>query len=1413
MREPPPKSCGTVTWGTIRAFLPTGVPENLQSGVAVIVRALLLVSFLTGLARGQLATPENPVYVDDAPAARDVLLRLDDLIAQGSIREAVREVQQVLDTNAERVLPSSTDEGLFVSVRTVLRQRLIDDPALLAAYRETIEPEAASLLERSRLEELVRTRVLTPSGYEGVLRLAQLHVEAARFEAALRTLQELVGHPDFNQRRDDAIALARLIARYIEHDGAEALMQQWNAGVVLERIEPPSWIDRPGLGAMSVGPDTNIAGIVPRPLASVSLSPIQAPEPSAQDAGFVPRRGVADRDGGVNWTLPAAMGDVVYTNDGDTITAWDRFTLRQVWRVARRQEQSDDLFQQIEIRRRQSRRIEDASEVTVYGDRIIAVTGLAISGTRQGDGRAHCIDRHSGRVIWSVDPAELDPQLSDGSIRGPAEVVEGTVVFAVRKSARERRIVSVYLVGLDIEDGSLKWTRLIGSAGALPFQTSARFAERLSSGRGLIFRGDEIGIIAAVRADNGQVQWVRRYPSFRLYDNDVRPAWASTGPVVRDNSVFAISPDREQVVRLDAETGARLGQIDASRLGEPFYLLATRSHLVAVGESRLAWMRFDEFPRGRVELSEELGPPAVVGRASVAGERVVVPRDGFITTIDTASGEEVDTAVDRAGNVLALDGQLLVADRDSLHSYMVWEVASELLAQRVEDDPDNPVPAATLAELAYRAGKFDRIIESVDLALATIARDPQAHESTRAALFQAVLDMLDPDSSRQSQGAQTRITDLSTLMALSERLEALAEQPEELVAHRLIEARLREAGGQPARAVESLQEILADSLLASSFWQGGQLTIRADLEATRRLRGLLMRRGWTAYRAFEREAQAQLDFTPERSDAKVYESLAEQYPFSTLAPRFWLLAGERSDQTGALRAFDRGVRATEALTQVGARVDPNVAGELFGRLISGLVQAGRPGEARAVAERMANAWAGANPTLNGTLIDVEQLLASASSTPGPKRAIIGSAVVEQRTPRLEQGRVLSATLEKNVPCPTDAVVLASPSSQTLRMLALDESGTLVERWSRKAPFEPILLEHTASDVLIAWLDPVGVILEMFDAMHGNSIWRLRPFELPGVQDGVNRAALLDGFVTPLEGRVFSDQVLVASDETMVAVAERSGRVVTIDRISGQVLWSGQSTVQRVFDMALGGGMLVLAGSKPDSGESWTAGVVALNARTGLVSSRLDEPPGTVRWVRLTDQGLMITGLDRGLVCVDINQSQVRWMLSEEPAVASLDAWIFGQDLYVLDQDRALWRIEVGSGRLLRPELETRGRLMDRVGIRAVAMDSKVLFASGSGLLVYDRLGTLVGIDVFDTVGALVSSEPGQSIIAMMDTAPFESPDRLSSFMLHLLSVDTGRLLATYPVRLPATPESVSLLNGLILISAGEATLVLQAPAP
>ena len=206
----------------------------------------------------------------------------------------------------------------------------------------------------------------------------------------------------------------------------------------------------------------------------------------------------------------------------------------------------------------------------------------------------------------------------------------------------------------------------------------------------------------------------------------------------------------------------------------------------------------------------------------------------------------------------------MVVDDAFIHSYLQWEVAEKVLSQRMIDDPSDPSAAVTLTELAYRAGKEGRILAAVDAALAAIGSAPfdPDRESARRRLFESLHTMLaasqepagalGPADDPGAPGSTLRVADSALLAALVERLGRAASSLDEQVSFLLTLGRLQERRGLPDLACDSYQKILDDPQLARATWAGPRLSVRGELEATRRIERLVAQHGLQLYAAHQR---------------------------------------------------------------------------------------------------------------------------------------------------------------------------------------------------------------------------------------------------------------------------------------------------------------------------------------------------------------------------------------------------------------------------------------------------------------------------------------------------------------------------------------------------------------------------------
>ncbi len=264
----------------------------------------------------------NPVYVDDSPAAAESLAGVPGQLAMGNLDAAVRVLQRLLEEEGDRAaLSLGDDPDLFISVRSRVNDTLMKTPALLTRYREAQGPLADRMLEEGSDEVVERTRLLTRSGFEAALRVAQRELEAARFESALLTLRQLESHPDrTGDAGRDAAELLQAVARYVDRgdvwDRAERWAKQSGAPTGLRGAETwPEATLRRGTSPLDSQAPVSLVGMLPRPLWSVPVGIGPVAPLGNRSMGEIPpfAQGL--------WVLPTLSDETVYASDGNTVSA------------------------------------------------------------------------------------------------------------------------------------------------------------------------------------------------------------------------------------------------------------------------------------------------------------------------------------------------------------------------------------------------------------------------------------------------------------------------------------------------------------------------------------------------------------------------------------------------------------------------------------------------------------------------------------------------------------------------------------------------------------------------------------------------------------------------------------------------------------------------------------------------------------------------------------------------------------------------------------------------------------------------------------------------------------------------------------------------------------------------------------
>ncbi|MFN0132626.1 MAG: PQQ-binding-like beta-propeller repeat protein [Phycisphaerales bacterium] len=1443
-------------------------------GIRVTRAIYLMVLLAAVLGRQAIAQQDNPVYPDDSATARQTLLRVGELVGGGNSPEAVRELQRLLDEQPDRVVASEADGAVFVSVRARVHAMLLNSAELLELYRKVEGARGQRELDAGRHSDVERARLLTSAGLEATLRVAQEWLEAGCFDAASRTLDQLERHPDRRGGGDGprrTVEFAARLAPYLARPVGWDRVRRWQAEAgsgqpVTESIAPlPPLLRTPSVDSTIGNEALDAEGVPATPLWSLPMEPVALPDESSANH---PEAAPTPEDLAANlWVFPTVVGDTLVVNDGVFITARDRYTLQPRWWVRPASpEATDDPLRprRAAATRSSGRLVEDTNTTTVHGRTVVATTGIASTGEREGESVTCAIDLVTGRLLWAVDLPNSDPRLEGTSIRGPALIDGQTVVVCARKNPQGRRIISISLVGLSIADGSVRWVRPLGSAGAIPWgRGERRVGDAPLLHEGVVYCVDSLGIAAAVEAATGRPVWIKALPIPAMSNAggmEVGMPWQWGKPIIEGPDVIFIAPNRRAVVRLDRATGAMVAIRSTTDLGDPQYLLKAGDRLAAVGRNAIAFVELTNLATGQISTTRTF-PNGIVARVVVAGDRLVVPRFDGLALIDPKEpGRDAgNVRIQRFGNVLALASQLLVIDATNLHSFLTWGVANRLLNDRMVAEPDDPEPAITFAELAYRSSNHDQIAGAADRALQAIDRPGagEAHRLSRQRLFRVLSEMVvstqerwvggegafpAPRRAASGQADQPPMIEARHLGEVIVRLGRAAQTPDERVSHLIAMGQFKQTSGDAAAAVEAFQQVLADANLSAGAWRAGGMAVRAELEATRRLQRLISESGPTPYAGFDAQAQATLAALAATAPATEFERIARQFPVSSVAPGAWIRAAEAHEAAGrshaALAALRAGLACAEAMPSHASAV-----GELAGRLVTRLRANEQYFAAAQIMSRMAREHRAVVLTDGGLPLDAGAVSADLMKRlAGLSRLPRISAEVRPDAQSIAGWSLLSARSRETHGRACEQVMMVSGAESKIGLWGIGSGGAaqaaggehLHLLWSRAfTGVPPTILRLDPDSVYMVWDDPAdaGPSVERVDAIDGRSRWKTEPLRTLLLDDRAAKARL-DGspryFEVPIDGQVRATDVLIALDDQAVAVVERCGRAAGFDAETGRVIWKAVSPITQVSDIDAASGVVVIAGAAAPADDAaavvgLTPTIVVLDARTGAPLHRLDALAGTVRWIRLWSSAdapgaTLIAGLGPQIDAFDLASGRLNWSIPGGPGFSSLDAWLFGERLFVLDEHRSLWLASAATGRVGASPLETYEHLLGAAIIEACAIGAgrtSTVFATQHGVCVFDAAGELVGIDALDAQaddGWLLPAAVAEGVLVTVETRPVENLDGDAVYRLHILDSRSALLKATRELTgLDLPPRAIAVVDGRIIVTAGAHSYVLPAP--
>lgn len=1281
---------------------------------------------------------DNPVYVDDSPAAWELFRRARDH-EQENPGEAARVYQELLDLHAHKLIPlREADRHHLASARIRVNAALLANPRVLERYRAIETSTARRMLEQGQYESLLRTRFLTEPALEAALRLAQDAVERAHFMRAVRALTELAAHPDLAGRR--AAYRWLLLGLAANHLGDSTLRQQAVdalAGAAdadsracldeLNRLlrQGPGPEEARGLTVLDAAPSPDLAALGGTPIWSAELT----------ESLFRRRFATLDLSGrGMGATVeatrlmgdlltaaPTVAGRMVYVNEGHVIRAFDRFSQREFW--------SRKVGEGGVISPRGNRSVGDLNIVAVSGDRLVTITGHAGAQGRVGSAFIVCLDAVTGREHWRTgfDRLGSRDELAGLYPHGAPIIADGQVFVLARKS-QGQLLMSTYLVALDLVSGSPRWSQYIASSGGLQQSESRPYSTPVYAG-GEVFVASAFGAVACLEAGTGEVRWLRRLESpYRLSAGTL--PWEMGGPAVTGRGVFVLTSDQRWVVHLDRLTGLELGRFAATDWGSPAYLLGAGEWVYAVGRNLNG---IDALAPGVPLWTLNVSTPESIaydirGRVQVAGSMLIVPTDRGVLYVRGDSGEVLSTIDHRgAGNPLVVGAELFVAGSDRLDAYMPLAVAENMLRRQIEASPDDPEPALSLLRLARRvedpAATVALAIEAADLAGAAIGRDVDARRRDRAQsdLFETLLEF-----ARDHQELP-----YATGAPLHSRLAAAAANDAQRVEHLLARGDWLAILAQRdpvhlTEAIESFQSVLTDPTLAQAERTSGGVRRRASSDAAERLGALIARHG-AAYAGLAREAESAFARIRQNASPGELIELARRYPFAEASREALLLAANRLREAGRPR------EALAALTTLyAASPTTTQARPVLGAMVTLCEQAGW--------RILAAHWVGLAERRHGL-----KELPGPDGAPRTHAAALDALLPDAAVDRLPSLRRIVADQAQELPVLPGRLVRtrSDVTAPTRYALMLGEGGVvsrvqgtpLSARWSAAlGDPEMQLIAHDRRSILFV-LPGTGGDLVRVDAETGETLWKTAELRASTARLGQRPRTGVGRFIDLPNGMRFDAQEPVplpgAGD---VIIIGRSGGARRFDlaRPGVPIAWEGDHPLEQVHHALRHDLAVVLAGFDRDPRTGGIVGrIVLLDPDDGSVLRTLStQDDELVRWMVLTPGGELVYGAGNGLAGVDLASGERLWT-SDAPENRLLGrAWVMDDLVLAADSGARLVSIRARDGRMSRdfqPDSGPAWTARDLVNLHVVG--GRILAHYQERLVWFLPDGTIDGQDV------------------------------------------------------------------------------------
>lgn len=1345
------------------------------------------------------------IYVQDSPAAAEMLAAAEDRLSKEEPDEAARLVQQVLDEHGTKLL--DLGERRYTESRRAAEALLKKQAELHAMYVQLHEPLAAQMLaaagnDRTRLGEVVRRYGMTEAGLTASLHLAGLSLESGEGNEAAITLSAVADHPLLDEHRatwTELSAVAALLQG--EQKQYETLQQQVRDEARRKMLQDLAASLQPPPASDTFNPlDPLPAGETPTlsdgPLWTRAISGAESYLVESYRADQNQIDTMAD-DGRYLNVLPVISGGVMYVNDGRTIYALEPSSGFELWNT----EVIDTTSTVNAFAQTYNRWLPfgaDLSTVDIAGDRLVALAGYSAMVTvyqnyyrNDADSTLVVLDRDNGELLWKKGPADIAEDLSDGFWYGRPIVANGRV-YATLRLRQRTQFTDAWLISFDLHSGDVLWMRHLAST-ASDRQSVPRLAH-MALYDGWLYVDTCLGTVAKVSAADGAIAWLNVSPIGEDASSSTshRP-WQVSAPVLVDAGLVVLD-EWSDVIRLyDPATGEIKRMIPTNEWHRPLYIVPLNGDVLAIGPKVV---RFDGSTLSQRWI---LDAGTIKGRGAIMADRLLLPADAAVSVIDLEAGKVTGSlAVSMPANVLALDGQLLTTQRTGLSSYSSWDVASRQLEKRIGRNPKDAGPLMAMSWLAFRTDREDELLKSLDRAIDAVNNEGRPVDQTQR-LFDQIMQMT----------ADTERVTAELRQKLFDRLASVTNTPDQEVAYRLAYASALEELERYADAVEQYQTILAEPTYRRRLYTHDSGSRQAALEAQRRLADILKKHGRELYAPFDAFAQQRLAELREEADPAPLIELAEAYPLSSVTVEALVAAAERSAQQQRLREAIALLRRAAQLT-----ADTTQLGRLYGRQAELYVQIGQPHRARRILRSLAAAHPNVTPIRADQPIKLDDWLAELAQHPEARGAVARVNLPLSNEPTVLEGRLLRPLHQDPLSLMPQMLLLRNQDK-----LELHRIEELKPLWSADvAADDESLLSMDRQRIWLA--SPMTGRLRMLDAETGKVRWEddglrqkldmIRPATSARPRNAAEAEfrQLIPQMAGPInrvrERNNVPGQLMIALSDVSLAVADNDGRVIVLNSDSGKIAWQGATAVRSATHLLLDGRHLILAGSDEDGAPV----LCVYDAQTGLLLHRLaNDRRQSVLWMGMSESGLLVYVSPTQIEAFDLDRGQPTWTAKPGTQMSGNDiGWLHGDRLVVWTAEYDLLFLDMADGRVI-SRVPIRGTMQTQ-DFNVVSDGETWVVAGSSRCVGLDRDGKILWQDAvsdpMQILDMLLTDRHVLMLSAPMDGQFTDAKGR----RLYIVNRTTGVIDHQHRLAAPQHLDFIQAMDGKLLLSGDSLTAVL-----